>query len=134
MDEVFELCVVVPVFNEESNIRAFVSDWHDVLTSKNILFRILVIDDGSTDESPNILRGLQERTPRLQVIRQTNAGHGQAILKGYALALSDPWILQLDADHQWSTDAFDQLWKNKHDFDLLMGIRQSLSSIGSGGC
>jgi dolichol-phosphate mannosyltransferase len=118
------LAVVIPVYNEEKNIAALLHDWLQVFRNTGLPFRVLLIDDGSKDNSGKILQTLAENDPTLSVCTQLNAGHGPSILKGYRLAAAAQWVFQIDSDHQLDTAAFRTLWDNREDYDLLLAERK----------
>src|SRR5580692_4268772 len=100
------LAVVIPVYNEEKNIAALLQDWLPVFRDTGLPFRVILIDDGSKDDSLKILQTLQKNHAALEVYTQPNAGHGPSILKGYRLAAAAQWVFQIDSDHQLDTAAF----------------------------
>jgi glycosyltransferase involved in cell wall biosynthesis len=119
-----ELAVVIPVYNEAQNLRALLDDWRRVFRETGTSYRIIAIDDGSTDGSLTLLKTLQSEDPHLSVHAQKNAGHGPAILSGYRLALDADWVFQIDSDHQLETAAFACLWANRGSYDLLIAGRR----------
>ena len=118
------LAVVIPVYNEATNIPGLLHDWQPVFGATGVPYAIFFIDDGSTDDGPDFLRRCQTSDPHLQIYRQPNAGHGPAILRGYALAGDAEWIFQLDSDHQLDPAAFARLWEQRTGYDLLLGQRR----------
>jgi glycosyltransferase involved in cell wall biosynthesis len=117
------LAIVIPVYNEEASLRTLLGDWHKVFRSTGVAYTFILIDDGSKDNSLNLLKTLKKNDPTLDVHTQSNAGHGPAILKGYRLALSAEWVFQIDSDHQLDTAAFGELWDNREQYDLLLAER-----------
>ena len=93
------LSVVVPVRNEADNIERLVDEIHAALEGR-VEFELIYVDDGSTDDTPQRLREVARRHPRLRVLRHTRS-HGQstAIATGVRAA-SHPWIATLDGDGQ----------------------------------
>ena len=88
------IAAILPVFNEELNV----SDVLDVLHASRILDEIILVDDGSSDKTFEILNQAATVDPRIQVIRhEQNKGKGQAIFSGWA-ATCAPILLLLDAD------------------------------------
>jgi cellulose synthase/poly-beta-1,6-N-acetylglucosamine synthase-like glycosyltransferase/peptidoglycan/xylan/chitin deacetylase (PgdA/CDA1 family) len=84
--------VIIPAFNEEVGIAATV---RSVAVSQDVDLEIIVVDDGSTDDTAAIARGLA--IPGLRVIRQENAGKAAALQAGIDLARADIVVL-LDGD------------------------------------
>ncbi|HVS95445.1 MAG TPA: glycosyltransferase family 2 protein [Puia sp.] len=118
------LAVVIPVYNEAQRLRDLLADWQPVFRATGVPYRLIFIDDGSKDASLAMLRDLATNDDTLDVHTQPNAGHGPAILKGYALASEAEWIFQIDSDHQLGTAAFKELWARRAGYDLLMGQRR----------
>lgn len=117
------LAVVIPVFNEEKTIAPMVNDLHNLLTNENIAHHFIIINDGSTDNSGTILQSLSSSIPGISIISHENRGHGPSLLLGYKAALQYDWVFQLDSDYQYGLSAFEELWKNKERYDLLIGER-----------
>lgn len=122
-----ELSVVIPAYNEAEGISRVLSQWTIQLDQLSIDYELLVYDDGSRDETGNILDNLAETNPRLQVTRHSNRGHGPTILKGYHEAEGE-WVLQIDADGEIPANQFPRLWEKREGFDFLLGYRQGRES------
>jgi len=121
-----ELLVVMPVYNEEASIRQVVREWDGELGRHLQNFRLLVINDGSTDATRQRLTELQtEIGPRLEVIHRENRGHGQSCLQGYRQAVEQKceWVLQLDSDGQCDPRYFKLFWEQREQFDVIYGKR-----------
>jgi len=88
------IAAILPVFNEELNVSAVL----DILHASSILDEIILVDDGSSDKTFEILNQAAALDRRMQVIRHDhNKGKGQAILSGWS-ATCAPILLILDAD------------------------------------
>ena len=123
-DEV-QLSVVMPVFNEAASIEGIVEDLGRVLLKLVDSIEVIVVDDCSTDETPEILARLAADRPWLDVQRAAqNAGHGPSVMRGLALARAE-WVFQLDSDGQFVVSEFGGLWERRADADLLLGVRAS---------
>ena len=121
-----ELLVVLPVYNEQSTITSVVDEWCPQLDRCSVRYRLMVVDDGSTDATPSDLQALQEKWgSRLEVLRQENCGHGQTALKGYRLAIERgvPWVFQIDSDGQCDPSYFPQVWQAREGHDIISGYR-----------
>lgn len=118
------LAVVIPVFNEEKTIGPLINDLQRLLVEKNISFQFIIINDGSTDRSLDILQSLSATIPCIRIITHTNRGHGPSLLHGYSIAIQQEWVFQLDSDYQYDLSAFNLLWDNKEQHDLLIAERK----------
>jgi dolichol-phosphate mannosyltransferase len=124
MNNDYELSVVIPVYNEEKIILSVIQDWEAVFSNNNIRHQYLIIDDGSTDKSFALLQAANKKNADIKIFTHPNEGHGPSILKAYKMALDTEWIFQVDSDHQLDTTAFITLWKNRENYDFLLGERQ----------
>ena len=97
-----ELWVVMPVFNEAAALGPVVGGRLPALTRCTGAVRLCVVDDGSTDATPAVLRELAAAHAEIEPVRRTNGGHGRACLQGYRLGLARGarWIAQIDSDGQ----------------------------------
>jgi len=118
-----ELALVMPVYNEEECVAEVLRAWHGELSRLGIDFRMIVLNDGSTDRTKEKLAAFASN-PHIQIITKRNSGHGPTILQGYHMAvLSAHWVFQTDSDDEISPDHFSSLWSKRHDFDAIFGVR-----------
>lgn len=117
----------MPVYNEAECIKEVLISWASALSQLEIRFRIIVLDDGSTDATRHILKSLA-REPWIEIIEKENTGHGPTILTGYhhAAAIAS-WVFQCDSDGEMNPADFLPLWHKRGEFDGLLGIRQRLT-------
>jgi len=114
--------VVIPCFNEEQAIAQTVEKVAAALGGLDD-FEILVIDDGSTDRSSEILEGFEGRLQSLRVIRhQRNAGYGAALKTGIRTARHE-LIAITDADGTYPHDRLRELIEMAADVDMVVGAR-----------
>jgi glycosyltransferase involved in cell wall biosynthesis len=125
MQDKYELSVVIPAYNEEIHIESLIREWHHVFESNSISYQFIIIDDGSIDNTVQLVKGLKANIPAITVYSQSNKGHGPAILNGYKIGISSPWVFQIDGDHQLETDTFAELWQHRHDYDFLLAERNA---------
>ncbi|KIZ19192.1 bifunctional polysaccharide deacetylase/glycosyltransferase family 2 protein [Streptomyces natalensis] len=95
--------VLVPAYNEEAGIESTV---RSLLASTHRQLQIIVIDDGSTDQTADIATWIDD--PRVRVIRQSNAGKAAALNTGLAHAQYDI-VVMVDADTVFERDAIQRL-------------------------
>jgi glycosyltransferase involved in cell wall biosynthesis len=95
-----DITVVVPVLNEEESLPILYQRLSQVLTEHGYQYEIIIIDDGSTDGSFEILRALQSQDDHLRLVRfRRNYGQTAAFAAGFDRARGDV-IITIDADLQ----------------------------------
>ena len=102
-----KLSVIVPVFNERNTVVEVVRRMRAVELPDGIEREIIVIDDGSTDGTRDVLRQLGDSTVRV-LKHETNRGKGAAVRTGLALASGD-YVLIQDADLEYDPDDWPRL-------------------------
>lgn len=104
----FSVTVVIPLYNKAAHIsRALDSVFQQ--SHQDLLFEIIVVNDGSTDGSDSIAQSYSESDERITIVNQNNQGLGAARNKGASVAKTT-WLSFLDADDEW-----------RHDFLLYFG-------------
>ncbi|MCK5817636.1 MAG: glycosyltransferase, partial [Candidatus Marinimicrobia bacterium] len=92
-----QISVVIPVYNREQTIGRAIDS---VLAQERFPEEIIVVDDGSTDNTPEILNAYHTK---IQVVRQGNRGVSAARNRGIEVA-GGKWIAFLDSDDEWMPD------------------------------
>lgn len=121
-----ELAVVVPVFNEEEALGGVLEEWIPELSRHSSDFRMFVLDDGSTDGTPEVLEDARSRHGDvLECCRHANRGHGQTCVAGYRLAAARgaEYVFQIDSDGQCDPAFFERIWALRKDCDVVYGHR-----------
>lgn len=121
-----ELAIVMPIYNEAGSISNVVSKWTKALQKLEINFQIHAYNDGSKDNTLQILNQLALENKKLVVHDKLNSGHGPTILQGYRDNSNAEWIFQIDADDETGPEEFEDLWKNREGYDFLLGRRVRL--------
>jgi len=123
------LYIVIPAYNEESNIRKIIEEWYPVVEKHNGggASRLVVLDDGSKDTTFSILEDLARSHPLLCPVTKTNEGHGATIHRGYryALQMGADYIFQTDSDGQTRPEEFEPFWAEREKWDMLIGWRKA---------
>lgn len=121
------LYIVIPAYNEEANIAEVVEEWYPIVEkyNGNKKSRLVIINDGSKDDTLKVLEGLKEKRPLLEVLDKKNSGHGATVLYGYRYALDHgaDFVFQTDSDGQTRPDEFHQFWDERNDYDMVIGHR-----------
>ncbi|MCK5310973.1 MAG: glycosyltransferase, partial [Desulfobacteraceae bacterium] len=116
------ISVVIPVKNEQENVKILTNEIEEALTPTKILFEIIYVDDGSTDETYKELTKLSVTTIR----HKFSYGQSQAIHTGINMAKYD-YIVTLDGDGQNNPADIPKLidvYKDNKFFGFVMGERQ----------
>lgn len=116
--------IVSPCFNEAEGIRRFVHRLREVAAPLPYDFRFLLVDDGSTDATPDVLAALAAEDPRVQVLRLArNFGHQRAITAGIEYCDAD-YVVILDADLQDPPEAIPEILARLDEgYDLIHTVR-----------
>ena len=120
------LCVVVPVYNEQAIIGRMLEKWSSALDALGIDYEIRSYNDGSRDDSLEVMHQAARRIgSRISVRDKPNGGHGHTILTGYREAAADgfDWVFQIDSDDEMGPEKFGELWSRRGDYDFLVGAR-----------
>ncbi len=125
MDEKPILSIVVPVYNEEDNVRPLFEKIKTVCEAIGDTYEVLFVDDGSKDKTFTVLSELSEQAPQLAVIRfQKNAGQTAAMAAGFEFARGQR-IISMDGDLQNDpSDIPKLLEKLDEGYDLVCGWRK----------
>jgi len=94
----FDLSVIIPAFNEQQRIAPTLSALEQFLAQSPIRYEIIVVDDGSTDDTVAVVEGMAHEMPALRCLRTSpNRGKGHAVRAGM-LAARGAVRLMYDAD------------------------------------
>lgn len=125
--------VAIPVFNEQQYVQRVINEVARYATD------ILVIDDGSTDNTPNILNELAQQHPTnsdttLHVIRHdTNSGYGSSLKDAFQHAVNNnyDWLITMDCDEQHEPSSIPRFIKaaQANDADIISGSRYAQRAL-----
>jgi glycosyltransferase involved in cell wall biosynthesis len=120
-----KLAIIIPVYNEEESIEKVLNDWKRILQKK--FFDIIIINDGSTDNTKLILSKIKKKNSHIEIINKPNGGHGESVFYGYKYAIKKKYkfIFQVDSDDQFSASDFKKIWRLRNKtHDLIIGNRE----------
>lgn len=120
-----KLVMVIPAYNEEANIETVIKEWHEVALNYGNDSKIVVVNDGSKDNTLEILKALKPKYERLVVLDKPNGGHGSALIYGYkyALSIGADYVFQTDSDGQTRPKEFGPFWTNRNNYKMVIGHR-----------
>ncbi len=121
-----KLHVVIPAYNEEVNIEKVAREWHSIIENIGGDSKLVIIDDGSKDNTYKILCNLKRQLPYLEPLTKYNGGHGSTVLYGYNFALDNKadFIFQTDSDGQTLPSEFWRFWEQRREYRVLIGHRR----------
>jgi dolichol-phosphate mannosyltransferase len=121
------ISIVIPSFNEESNIEVMVNALHDVMQKLAYNYRLVFVDDGSSDNSLNVLENLSKADSRLFYIELTrNFGHQNALKAGVDMVKDNSdAVITMDGDMQHPPTLIPDLIKKwEEGYDVVYTIRE----------
>lgn len=114
----------MPAFNEAKNIPGMVTDALRVLPQWSDDFELIVVDDGSLDETAVVTQTLAQKHPQLKLVQhEKNKGYGTAVLSGLTHA-SKELVFFTDADRQFDLQEIEKLLAHIETADLVVGYRK----------
>ncbi len=125
MDTSVDISVVLPIHNERDNLLPLFDEIAEVLTAMGKAFEIIAVDDGSTDDSPAVIRKAAAERPYLKAIFfRRNSGQSAAFDAGFHAA-SGALVVTMDADRQNDPHDIPRLCaKLDEGFDMVTGWRK----------
>ena len=118
------ISIVVPVYNESDSIRLLINEIINVMKSHQLLFELIIVNDGSVDRTSNVLENLSLEIKQLTVINlRKNYGQTAALAAGFDHSNGDI-IVTLDGDLQNDPNDIPKLITNINEgYDLICGWR-----------
>lgn len=121
-----DISVVVPLYNEEESLPHLIEWIERVMDENNFSYEVLLIDDGSKDNSWSVIESLMERNPNVKGVKfRRNYGKSAALNVGFERVNGDV-VITMDADLQDSPDEIPELYdmiKTKG-YDLVSGWKK----------
>jgi glycosyltransferase involved in cell wall biosynthesis len=123
----YKLSIVIPLLNEAESLPELHSWIYDVVNKNNLSYELILIDDGSTDTSWNIIEELALKDKNIKAIKfQKNYGKSAAFQKGFELATGQV-VITMDADLQDSPEEIPELYRMivEDNFDIVSGWKKN---------
>lgn len=121
-----DISVVIPLYNEAESLPELAAWIRRVMDDHRFSYEIIMVDDGSTDDSWMVIEGLKALNPKISAVKfRRNYGKSAALNVGFAAAQGDV-VITMDADLQDSPDEIPELYRRitVDEFDLVSGWKQ----------
>lgn len=121
-----DISLVIPLLNEEESLPELTAWIEKVMQEHQYSYEVIYVDDGSTDNSWNVIEQLRAKNPNVKGIKfQRNYGKSAGLNEGFRAAQGDV-IITMDADLQDSPDEIPELYRMivQDDFDLVSGWKK----------
>ena len=121
-----QLSIVIPLYNEQNSLKELNETIENVVSSMGIEYELIYIDDGSNDNSWNVIKNIAKESDQIKGIKFIrNFGKSQALSAGFKSAKGDV-IITMDADLQDDPNEIPDLFKgiNEENFDLISGWKK----------
>ncbi|MCA9391773.1 bifunctional glycosyltransferase family 2/GtrA family protein [candidate division WWE3 bacterium] len=117
------LTIFFPAYNEEANIKKAVEQAAEVASAVSDDYEVLVVNDGSSDNTAGVVESLSNLNPRIKLITHgQNQGYGGALMTGFSNA-SKEWVFFSDSDLQFDLKELSKLVEKTGEFDVVLGYR-----------
>ena len=124
----YKVSVIVPVYNAEEYIGATLDS---IINQDFNSYEIIVVDDGSTDQSPEIIsEKLTKSTANYRIIRQDNAGVSSARNRGMQEATGE-YLVFIDADDYVTGNHLSELYNGETDFSMVQFIKKENDKLST---
>jgi glycosyltransferase involved in cell wall biosynthesis len=120
-----DISIVIPLYNEEESLQEL-CEWIERVLTPNLQYEVILIDDGSTDGSWNVIQKLNKKNPQFKGLKfKRNYGKSAALQMGFSEAQGEV-ILTMDADLQDSPDEIPGLYRmiKEEGYDLVSGWKK----------
>jgi glycosyltransferase involved in cell wall biosynthesis len=117
------LSVFFPCHNEAEAIESLIRKTLSVLQKLTEDFEIIIVDDGSTDDTAQIVKDLSDQIPQLKLVQhENNSGYGAALQSGFKAA-SKQLVFYTDGDAQFDINELPPLLPLMDNFDIVSAYR-----------
>ncbi len=121
-----DISIVIPVYNEDESLPELTQWIERVMNENHFSFEVIFVDDGSNDNSWNVIQNLSQKNSSIKAVRfRRNYGKSAALNEGFRVAQGDV-VITMDADMQDSPDEIPALRKMivEEKFDLVSGWKK----------
>jgi glycosyltransferase involved in cell wall biosynthesis len=117
------ITVAMPAYNEADNIKGMVEDVIQAVDTLSDDYEVIVVDDGSRDETAQVVKSLERQHPQVRLVQhEVNRGYGAAVFSGLTSA-SKELVFFTDSDRQFDLREIEKLLNLIDKADLVVGYR-----------
>ncbi len=124
------LSIIIPAYNEASRLPASLTRILDYLAGQPYTAEVIVVENGSTDATADIVRAMLPDAPRLKLIQARTRGKGNAVREGMLAAEGD-WLFMADADLSMPITELDRFFPGgvRPDYDIAIASREAPGAV-----
>lgn len=124
-----KLSVIIPAYNEEERLPGTLKAIDEYLTKQDYGYEIIVVNDGSSDDTAQVTRNLKSEIDNLKLIdNEENHGKGYVVHQGLKESRGE-YRLFTDADNSTSIDQVEKMWSQVDEYDVVIGSRDLEGSV-----
>tara|TARA_B100001057_G_C22793618_1_gene928670 strand:- start:356 stop:1060 length:705 start_codon:yes stop_codon:yes gene_type:complete len=118
-----ELSIVFPIHNEEENIRDLVISWSQALVKNKIDYEFVLVEDGSTDKTKEIIKELEKKYPIINLSQNEKRYYSKAVVDGIYNSNKE-YILCTDSDNQIKVETLiENVFSFPSENEFIFGFR-----------
>lgn len=126
-----KLSIIIPAYNEAKRIGNTLLDVDKYLSEQNYSYEILVVIDGATDNTAEVVQNYKKLVKNLRIINnKKNHGKGYVVRQGM-LEANGTWRLFMDSDGSTSPEHLDKMWPLTKKYKVVIGSRDPKDAEGA---
>jgi len=118
----YDLTIILPAYNEESNLEKCIRETVKAVDSLNASYEIIIVENGSKDNTFKIAQKLAEEYPVIRPIHMDTPNVSKAIRNGYNIAKGNV-VINLDVDLSTDMSHLRELFEYSKEYDIVTGSR-----------
>lgn len=124
MNSIKSISYFCPAYNEQENLEKAINSALPVLAGLGLPFEVIIVDNGSTDKTPQIADRLALTYPQVRVIHHaSNREYGGALKSGFMNAANEI-VVYTDSDNQYDFNDFKKMLPYLDNYDVVTGVRE----------
>ena len=124
-----KVSIVIPTYNEEGNIRLLAKRINDALSSKDIEYELIFVDDHSTDATYKEIQEITKKYRAYLYLKKGKKGKAHSLLEGFSYA-TYPYVCMIDADLQYPPESIPDMLKKieNNKVDIIVARRREYNT------